>query len=244
MKVVLCTPTYTRPHPANLAAVEAAVGVLEDAGITHRIVYKIGSPYISHARSGMLRQALDTDADVFVFIDHDVSFRGEDLVKLLRTDGDVCAGTYRFKMEPESYMGTLRTHADFTPMVRPTDGAIRADWVPAGFLKVTRLAVRHFMRSYPELLYGDPDRYAVDLFNHGAYKGLWYGEDYAFSRRWNDCGGEIWLVPDLNIDHHSADAVYPGNFHHFLLKQPGGSNDGTRTDPACLPADPSRAAGG
>jgi hypothetical protein len=89
-------------------------------------------------------------------------------------------------------------------------------------MKITADAVNKFMTAYPELCYGPKYNLSVDLFNHGAHKGTWYGEDYAFSRNWIDCGGEIWTIPDLNIDHHSADEVFKGNLHTFLRKQPGG----------------------
>ena len=207
-----------------LAAVEGALGALEAAGIGHQMVIRTGSPYISCARAEMLRLALDTDAEAFVFLDHDVSFRPQDLVTLIKTEGDVVAGTYRFKQAEERYMGTLRSSPDNRPVVRVSDGAIRAEWVPAGFLRITREAVRRFMRAHPELLFGHPEKPSVDLFNHGAHEGLWWGEDYAFSRRWNALG-EIWLVPNMQIDHHSADEVFPGNFHEFLMACPGGSND-------------------
>ena len=82
------------------------------------------------------------------------------------------------------------------------------------------IAVHKFMKAYPQLVYGDAWRPYVDLFNHGAHGGLWYGEDYAFSRNWIDAGGDIWIVPDLNIDHHSADKVFKGNFHKYLLALP------------------------
>lgn len=222
MKVALCTPTLTQPHPACLAALAASVVALDAAGVEHSATYEVGCPYISHARATMLRRALDWGADAVVFIDHDMSWRPQDLVKLIETDGDVVAGTYRFKKTEIEYMATVMCNADGTPQVRPSDGAIRADKVPAGFLKVTRDAVRRFMRAYPELVYGDPEKPSVDLFNHGAWEGVWYGEDYAFSRRWKATGGEIWLVPDLNLDHHAASDVYPGNFHEFLMRQPGG----------------------
>ena len=58
---------------------------------------------------------------------------------------------------------------------------------------------------------------------HGAHEGVWYGEDYAFSRNWIAAGETIWLLPDLDLTHHSATQAYPGNFHRFLLRQPGGS---------------------
>lgn len=220
MTVVLATPTLTRPRPEHLAAVGASVPALDTAGIGHQMVFEVGCPYISHARATMLRKALDAGAEAVVFIDHDLSWRPEDLVALIRTEGEVVAGTYRYKKDDEEYMGAIHCHPDGRPQVLP-DGCIRADRVPAGFLKVTRAAVRRFMRAYPELVYGDPERPSVDLFNHGAHDGVWYGEDMAFSRRWRAIG-EIKLLPDLDLTHH-GDKAYPGNYHQFLLRCPGGS---------------------
>lgn len=174
----------------------------------------------------MLRSALDAKADVIVFLDYDVSWRPTDLLKLLEIEGDVVAGTYRCKTEDgpteEFYMGTWNTNPDFTPKLR-RDGCISAKLVPAGFLKVTKEAVDAFMVAYPDLCYGPTYHLSVDLFNHGARGRLWWGEDYAFSLRWKEKCGDIWLVPDLSIDHHTKDKVYPGNLHQFLMRQPGGS---------------------
>lgn len=221
MKVVFATPTYTRPHPAYLSALEQTVPLMDAEGIEHQTVFEVGSPYISAARATLTRKALDAGADTIVYIDHDMSWRPEDMLTLIETGGDVVAGTYRFKKDEEEYMGSLLTNADGYPTVRG-DGALAAHCIPAGFLKVTRNGIRRFMKAYPELLYGHPENYTVDLFNHGAYKGVWYGEDYAFSRNWRALGGEIWLVPDLQLDHHGADKCYSGNYHMFLRRQPGG----------------------
>jgi glycosyltransferase involved in cell wall biosynthesis len=220
-RVCFCIPTLKRPYQQTLDALEASVPLLDAAGIEHCMVNEIGNPYISAARATMLRKALDAKADLIVFIDHDVSWRPADLLKLVQTEGDVVAGTYRFKTDEETYMGTLHTKADARPVVRK-DGCIKARLVPAGFLKVTKEAVDRFMTAYPHLCYGPKYAMSVDLFNHGAHEGAWWGEDYAFSRNWEACGGEIWLIPDLDLHHHSPDKSYPGNFHNFLRRQPGG----------------------
>lgn len=221
MKVVFCIPTVTRPYKVTLDSLSASVPCIEAAGYEHAVVSEIGNPYISAARSYMLRKAMDAGADIVVFIDHDLSWKPLDMLKLIQTEGDVVAGTYRFKKDAEEYMGVIDDD-DGIPKVRG-DGCIKATRVPAGFLKVTKGAVNRFMTAYPDLCYGPKFNLSVDLFNHGAHKGAWWGEDYAFSRNWTDCGGEIWLVPDLNLDHHSTEKAYPGNFHEFLLRQPGGS---------------------
>jgi len=223
-KVIFCLPTITKPYRQCLDAIKASLPLIEAAGWEHGLASSIGCPYISRARATMLRKAQDAHADVIVFIDHDLSWKPRDLLTLIETPGDVVAGTYRFKQEPEEYMGSVLTGPNGIPLTRDDDGAILAHCVPAGFLKVTREAVNRFMYHYPELQYIEEGTLTVDLFNHGVHKGVWWGEDYAFSRNWNEKCGQIWLVPDLDLTHHTADEAYVGNFHEYLLRQPGGMN--------------------
>lgn len=220
-RVVFCTPTITRPYAPFLEAMEASVPLLEEHGYDHQIVFEVSNPYISAARAGMLRKALDAKADIIVFLDHDLSWRPEDLLRLIETEGEVVAGLYRFKKEDVEYMGAIDVQAaDNRPVLRD-DGCMQANRVPAGFLKVTKEAVDRFMTAYPALCYGPKYHLSVDLFNHGAHEGIWYGEDYAFSRNWLALGGQIWVVPDLDLTHH-GDKPYPGNWHQFMMRQPGG----------------------
>lgn len=220
-KVIFCIPTMTRPYQVCLDSLKESVPLLD--GWEHGMVTEVGCPYVSGARATMLRKALDAKADVIVFIDHDLSWKPEDLLKLIETDGDVVAGIYRFKKDEEEYMGVL-DDIEGMPQVRK-DGCIKATLVPAGFLKVTRNAVNRFMEKYPNLVYGEATMPSVDLFNHGAHKGKWWGEDYAFSRNWTDIDGEIWIVPDLSLNHHTSEKMYEGNYHQFLMKQPGGCEE-------------------
>jgi hypothetical protein len=230
MKVVFMTATRRRPHDAYLKALEDSCPVLDAAGIDHRVTNHIASPYIAYAQADMLHQALQTDADMFMYIEDDESWAPGDILKVLETDGDVVAGTYRFKHadDHEEYMGSWHCDVSHRAITRSKDGAIKAHMVPTGFLKITREAVRKFMRAYPKLIFGDPIKPAVDLFQHGAVfqDGRWWGQDYAFCKRWADIRGDIWLVPNLNINHHDwhSDRVWKGNLHEFLMRSPGGVN--------------------
>lgn len=222
MKVVFCCPTVTRPYAPFLAALEQSTPLITDAGFESLSVYEVGNAYISNARANMLRKALDAKADLIVFLDHDLSWDAPDLLALLQTEGDVVAGTYRFKQDKEEYMGELWPSADGRPIVR-ADGCVRAKTIPAGFLKITALGVHKFMSGYPHLVYGRKYHPYIDLFNHGAHEGIWYGEDYAFCRNWNALENEIWTIPNLNITHWAGETPYPGNYHEYLLRTPGGS---------------------
>ena len=220
-KVVFCVPSLNGPTAPFVAALEGSLPLIQAAGWEEGAVEQRGCPYISYARASMLRKALDANADVIVFIDYDVSWKPQDLLKLIETEGDVVAGTYRFKTDDEQYMGTWQTDAAGIPRLR-ADGCFLADRVPAGFLKITKSAVDRFMKAHPELIFGVRYSPTVDLFNHGVIDGVWYGEDYAFSKRWREAGGEIALIPDLDIDHHSSTTAYRGNLHQFMMRQPGG----------------------
>lgn len=217
-KVVFACPTVTKPYDCFLRAMKESVPLLDAAGLDHQIVFEVGNPYISAGRATMLRKALDASADMIVFLDHDLSWSPGDLLKLIQTKGDVVAGVYRYKRDEEEYMGAVVTDAQNIPQGRPSDGALSGFRVPAGFLKITKEAVNKFMETYPELCYGPYYYPSVDLFNHGACERLWYGEDYAFSRRWLATGERIWIVPDLDINHHENGQVYEGNFHKYLTR--------------------------
>lgn len=232
--VLFCTPTPKRAFDQFIASMEAAVPVLDRAGIGHSMVFEVGSAYISWARANLLGKGMAGDVDVFVFLDHDLSFPPDALLKLITHPGDVVAGDYRFKMDEERYMGRVDTDENGRPIVR-ADGTIRARAVPAGFLKVTRKAVERFTAAYPELVFGPKGEF-IDLFNHGAHEKLWWGEDYAFSRRWLAMGEEIYLIPDLDLTHHLPDRAFPGNLHQFLMRQPGGAKADAQADaPAKAP---------
>lgn len=227
-KVIFCVPSLHGPSAPFIRALEDSLPLVVAAGFEEGAVEERGNPYISYARSTMLRKALDAKADMAVFIDYDVSWRPHDLLKLIETPGEVVAGTYRFKKDEEEYMGGFYTTPEGRPIVRE-GGVLKSSRVPAGFLKITKEGVDRFMRAYPNLTYGPRYNPSVDLFNHGVLDdGIWYGEDMAFSKRWSEADEEnqIVLIPDLGIDHHQGDKVYKGNLHEWLLRRPGGSHHG------------------
>ena len=217
MKVVFTTLYLgKKPHPAFIRSLENSLPVLEQNGWEHSVAIEENCPYISAARSKLIRKAMDEKPDAIVFLDYDVSWTPTAILKLLNAEGHVVAGTYRFKSENIKYMGSLEVGPNGNP-IRRADGALSAYCVPAGFLKVTPHAVNAFAKAYPQLLFGPTMSPDLDMFNHGVIDGIWYGEDYAFCKRWKEAGGEIWLLPNLDICHNTATKCFVGNFHEYLL---------------------------
>lgn len=217
MKVVFCTPFLYKPTAPFLRALEGCLPAIEAQGWEHGLSQFGGNPYISNARSEMTRKAIDAGADVVMYLDYDVSWKPEDMVRILSTKELVVAGTYRFKKDEEEYMGGIIPD-QFNQIQVNSEGCIKSDRAPAGFLKVNRDALSIFAKKHPHLLYGDPLNPYLDLFNHGAIDGTWWGEDYAFCKRWLETENDLWICPDIDVDHHSEDKVYEGNFHKYLIR--------------------------
>lgn len=233
MKVVICTPTRNVPHPAYMEALKASVPVLREAG--HEVLAEIEQceQYISAGMATLCRKAMDHMPDAIVYIDDDMSWTPEALLKLIQAPEDVVGGTYRFKKQEEEYMGMLLSDAAGRP-IGTFGGLLRAKWMPSGFLKLTAKAVDNFYKAFPELIYGPRYHPGIDLFNHGAHDGLWYGQDYAFCRNYADRIGPVWLLPDLDLTHHMGDLFFWGNFHNFLRRQPGGDLSSTPRAPTLV----------
>lgn len=224
MKIVTCTPTRERPSAPFRRSLKAFAKAAAEAGHDCQSVYEIGSPYISNARAIMLRKALDAKADAIVFLDDDVSFRPKDLMAVVEAEGEVIAGTYRFKTDEEEYMGVPLESTSGRVIGRESDSAVRATRVPGGFLRITPHAVDLFMREYPGLVFGPRWSPTPDIFNHGAIDRVWHGEDYAFSRRYCESCGPIYILPDLDLVHHAVQKdgttiPYPGNYRRYLEKR-------------------------
>ena len=100
-KVIFCTPSLAGPTKPYIAALEASIPLIVEAGWDEGYAQEIGNVYISAARSFLLRKAVTAKADVIVFIDYDLSWDPKDLLTLIETEGDVVAGTYRFKKDEE-----------------------------------------------------------------------------------------------------------------------------------------------
>ncbi len=235
-KVVFCMPVNRgqKPHPKTIESLENTIPLLIERGWEEGFCNTSGNPYISGARAELTRKALSAGATDIFYLDYDLAWEPEGLLKVLEADGDVVCGTYRTKESDPSvvtYMGAIYSGPDERPLIRE-DGCIKARVVPAGFLRVKIRAIDMFMRAYPKLCYGPQYQLSVDLFNHGAHNRLWWGEDYAFARNYIAAGGEIWIVPDIQLDHWNhwigtepGAEVYRGNFHEFLMNQPGSSRD-------------------
>lgn len=229
--VFFAIPFYREPKCSPfVSSLKGAVKLFKDNGYqTHAGVVAQDS-FVQRARNKLVKQFLETDCDVLLFLDDDMSWNSEDLLRLIETPGKIVASVYRLKVSPDKtvYPDGINKDKDGYPVVRK-DGCISAWGASTGFMKVERSVFERLIKAYPEQeYYGKKggnivDRH-YDLFPQGVYNKQWLGEDYSFCRLWTNIGGKIWVMPDVNIVHYSKKDAYPGNYHEYLKSLPGGIN--------------------
>jgi hypothetical protein len=235
MKVIFAIPTIT-----GSIRVECVNGlfsikhILQDAKIDYDLFTISDCPYLPTARNTLVSMFMeDKDNTDLFFIDADVGFDAAGAMKILQRPEEIVAGIYPLKRDIGGYPVQVKTE-DGIPIGR--DGLIEAEFLPTGFMRIKRVVFERIQKAYPDLRYTDSvvnvdgvsGVAGFDYFNMGVDKERqrFTTEDYAFCQRWRDIGGQLWVYPDIDFSHIGR-KQYKGNYHQFLMRQPGGILAGT-----------------
>lgn len=189
------------------AALVRTTSLLDQRGIRCEIQFEIGNSLIADARNKLVAKFLASAATDLVFIDSDISWKPEDLLRLATHPQPVVAGVYQRKS---------RAKLDFAVKFGPTiamdeSRLIEVERAGTGFLRLRRDCLQALVAANPALKLknplqpGDPNFYA--LFDTSIVDGHYVGEDFSFCDRWRALGGKVFIDPAVELAHHGA-AVY------------------------------------
>ena len=191
-----------------------------------KILFKDGDALITRARASLVSQFLDDPAAThLLFVDADIGFAPEQVVRLIECGADVCAAVYPIKRIDWDRVKTTIESARSNPAaaalkyvfevddpetVIEKGGFIKVHYAGTGFLMIRREALERMCAHYPQLQYqrdhsidaatASDSRYA--LFECMiAEDGTYLSEDFAFCKRWTDMGGEIWADLNSRLSH-------------------------------------------
>jgi hypothetical protein len=192
---------------------------------------------VTRARNVLVAYFLQSNFTRLMFIDADIEFQVEDVIKLIAHNKDVVVGAYpkkgvNWQRIRESVRGTHdalddRQIASFgsdyainfkflnreQKQIAIENGLIRLHDGATGFMMIKREVVDKMIEAYPELKYNndlntpkelDPHFYAFFDTMIDPKDKRYLSEDYTFSRRWQDIGGEIWLDPSISLNHYGS----------------------------------------
>lgn len=221
--------------------------VLMHHGVHFRITTLRNESLITRARNILTAMFLeDKSATHLMFIDADIEFEPDSIIRMLAMDKDIVAAAYPKKTinwhgvrkaaergEPElasygaDYAINLKVDHE-TSRVRTHMGTVEVLDASTGFFLVKRSVIERMIEQYPELHYKN-DSSIDPKFNPFCY-ALWdtmidpvdrryLSEDYTFCRRYQMMGGEIWVDPNTKLNHVGS-FTFEGNLNNILRTGP------------------------
>lgn len=90
---------------------------------------------VTRARNHLAWNAVRQGADWLLFIDSDMTFPPDAMLRLVNHDKDIVGATYCKRVPPYEMLGRFKEDA------KPTDALVEADALPAGFLLIRANAI-------------------------------------------------------------------------------------------------------
>ena len=192
---------------------------------------------VTRARNVLVAYFLQSNFTRLMFIDADIEYQVEDVIKLIAHNKDVAVGAY-----PKKGVNWQRIRDSVKQTDQPLDdkaiasfgsdyainfkflnreakqiaienGLIRLHDGATGFMMIKREVIDQMIEKYPELKYNNDLNTPPELNPHfyaffdtmiDPKDKRYLSEDYTFSRRWQDIGGEIWLDPSISLNHYGS----------------------------------------
>jgi hypothetical protein len=196
---------------------------------------------IQRARNAAIAEFMsNTDNTHILFIDADIEFKIDDVVKMINANKPViCAGYPQkwlninkinaiFKRDnmPINPLELCTNHSVHLIKEQPISELMKVEYCTTGFLLIERNVIEKLINSYPERKYiNDIDGYS------SSNKDLFYNlftveinknslrlesEDYGFSRLWRDINGDIFVLTNISLIHHGWFG-YQNNIYRELM---------------------------
>lgn len=220
--VVICTPVARAPvWQYTLALAETCV-LLQGLGIRFNYTSVVGSSQLPRARNVLVARFLASGATDLMFIDDDVGWDQNDVVRLLASEQPLIAGITRKKTDAiDDVSGWGCEFLDGADRGFETDAAgnIAVARAATGFMRIQRQVFEALIRAHPEWQRGGVPELtpAEQPFYHRffAYDDGELTEDYVFCDRWRQIGGRVFIDPTLRLSHVGVKA-YSGAIGELL----------------------------
>ena len=165
---------------------------------------------VTRARNILTAMFLESDASHLFFLDADIEWEPEAIMRAISADKDIVASAYPKKALPIQYALNFKFIDPVQKRIRFEKGLVEVLDASTGFFCIKRQVFERMMLEYPELHYKNDSniddkiaKYCYAFFDtHIDEEDRRYlSEDYRFCRLWQKLGGEIWLDPKTKLNH-------------------------------------------
>lgn len=178
-----------------------------------------GQSVIHKARNRLADQFLATDATHILWIDSDMKWRGEDVVRLLSHNVPFVGGAGPIKSLELTGLNRYVGNIDPKWCGDPSNGLIGATDVGCGFTLVHRSVFEAVAADSP--LLENPDNVATGrerrYYDYGVYGNREFSEDFTFARKYQAVGGTVYIDTMCQLGHYGAHLFTAPTLHEAIM---------------------------
>ena len=219
----MCAGFYTQ-------SILQSISVLSQAGIQTQFSFMFNESLITRARNALAHTFLKSNSTHLMFIDADIKFRPEDIVRMIQADKDIICGIYPKKeinwnstkqaMDAGVPNDQLKSHTgsfvvnlvDYAGEVTvPIDQPVEIFNGGTGFMLIKRKVFEKLKKKVPSYTNDVGDlsgqlNHAEQIYEYFATSiepgsNRLLSEDYHFCRIWRLAGGKVYAAPWANLGH-------------------------------------------
>lgn len=218
MQVAFGIPAYDNKVYLDTAnSLSQARLLLDRAGVGSGHIACGGGVHVDGARDEIVAEFLQSDCTHLMFVDADIGFDPEDVLKLLEHDRDMVCGVYCHKHPEPRFTLRLRLSSG---LARWDGELVLAEAVPSGMLLMKRESLERMTERYASLQYQVKGKDLTALHYMYLHNGGMIREDIAFGLRWSAIGEGIWVDTTIIPRHWDGRQSFNHSFAEYIAQTP------------------------
>lgn len=199
MNVYIAIPGGRDPTWDTAVSLIQTIGTFKDNGIASQLGIQQGC-YVTHVRNQLVELFLKSDCNRILWLDDDMEWRAEDILRLLALTTKVDIVGIPCVMRHE--IVRFNVHADTSQTSLNECGLLKVNSVGFGCICMTREVVESVVQDKPIMVDTATGRQVHETFRLGITDdGHMLGEDVAFCFDARDAGYDVWVDPSIQCNH-------------------------------------------
>ena len=216
--VFIAMPCYDSVKINTMLSVVKLIQQLSKSGIEAGI-HTMKSPLIHQARNYLTSVFLTTEYQYMLFVDSDVEFEPESVVRMLVSKKRIVCTPYRVKSPDITKHVYTVEFKDPKNILVLAEGLVEIEAGPTGLMLVERTVFERIIKNHPELKIKNKATptaskshdFYYNFFNFGFIDGYAMGEDVSFCKLARDNDFKIYANIESSTTHHGSFA-WKGTF--------------------------------
>jgi len=232
-KVYIAMPCYDTMKVETCVSLLNTYAVLARSGV-ECIFKSVKSSLVTHARNLLTAGFMASEYDYMLFVDADVEFSHETVLRMLVPEKDIITTPYRLKENPLQVRYPVEHLDPDNIKILPFD-LVELKSAPAGLMLINRSVFKVLIAKHPNKKIkfdkehqdkmdkevghrGAIEKYMYNFWDTSFKDHQWKGEDLAFCKLARDAGIKIYANLDSWTTHHGSWG-FTGTFGDSLKKK-------------------------